>query len=78
MVQKIHPLGVIWDPNFAPYVERFQILKLLSKCSILEPSLIKHTFYHCRTVKFTVSDVCSTDWPKKDSANFESQNFEGP
>ena len=39
MVQKIHPLGVIWDPNFAPYVERFQILKLLSKCSILEPSL---------------------------------------
>ena len=26
----------------------------------------------------TVSDVCSTDWPKKDSANFESQNFEGP
>ena len=41
MVQKIHPLGVIWDPNFAPYVERFQILKLLSKCSILEPSLTK-------------------------------------
>ena len=39
MVQKIHPWGVIWDPNFAPYVERFQILKLLSKCSILEPSL---------------------------------------
>ena len=27
--------------------------------------------------KNTVSDVCSTDWPKKDSANFESQNFEG-
>ena len=27
---------------------------------------------------YTVSDVCSTDWPKKDSANFESQNFEGP
>ena len=26
----------------------------------------------------TVSNVCSTDWPKKDSANFESQNFEGP
>ena len=26
----------------------------------------------------TVSDVCSTDWQKKDSANFESQNFEGP
>ena len=26
----------------------------------------------------TVSDVCSTDWPKKDSTNFESQNFEGP
>ena len=28
--------------------------------------------------KGTVSDVCSADWPKKDSANFESQNFEGP
>ena len=27
---------------------------------------------------FTVSDVCSTDWPKKDSANLVSQNFEGP
>ena len=40
MVQNIHPLGVIWDPNSAPYVERFQILKLLSKCSILEPSLV--------------------------------------
>ena len=40
MVQKIHPRGVIWDPNFAPYVERVQILKLLSKCSILEPSLV--------------------------------------
>ena len=39
MVQKIHPLGVIWDPNSAPYVARFQILKLLSECSILEPSL---------------------------------------
>ena len=39
MVQKIHPRGVIWDPNSAPYVARFQILKLLSKCSILEPSL---------------------------------------
>ena len=26
----------------------------------------------------TVFDVCSTDWPKKDSADFESQNFEGP
>ena len=39
MVQKIHPRGVILDPNFAPYVERFQILELLSKCSILEPSL---------------------------------------
>ena len=26
----------------------------------------------------TVSNICSTDWPKKDSANFESQNFEGP
>ena len=39
MVQKIHPLGVIWVPNFSPYVERFQIQKLLSKCSILEPSL---------------------------------------
>ena len=23
--QKIHPLGVIWVPNFSPYVERFQI-----------------------------------------------------
>ena len=39
MVQKIHPRGVIWDPNSAPYVARFQILKLLSECSILEPSL---------------------------------------
>ena len=44
MVQKIHHLGVILDPNFAPYVERFQILKLLSKCSILEPSLLYYTF----------------------------------
>ena len=41
MVQKIHPQGAIWDPNFAPYVERFQILELLSKCSILEPSLLR-------------------------------------
>ena len=34
MVQKIHTLRVILDPNFAPYVERFQILKLLSTSSI--------------------------------------------
>ena len=27
--------------------------------------------------RHTVSNVCSTDWPKKDIANFESQNFEG-
>ena len=39
MVQKIRPLGVIWVPNFSPYVERFQIWELLSKGSILEPSL---------------------------------------
>ena len=39
MVQKIHPRAVIWDPNSAPYLERFQFLKLLSECSILEPSL---------------------------------------
>ena len=43
MVQKVHPRGVTRDPNFAPYVERFQILKLLSECSILEPSLCKLT-----------------------------------
>ena len=46
MVQKIHPRGVILDPNFAPYVERFQILELLSKCSILEPSLANHATYY--------------------------------
>ena len=40
MVQKIHPWGVIWVPNSGPYVKRFQIRELLSKCSILEPSLI--------------------------------------
>ena len=32
MVQKIHPWGVIWVPDFGPR-------ELLSKCSILEPSL---------------------------------------
>ena len=36
MVQKI---GV---PNSGPYVKRFQIREFLSKCSILEPSLIYH------------------------------------
>ena len=40
MVQKIHPWAVIWDPNSAPYLEKFQFLKLLSECSILEPSLV--------------------------------------
>ena len=44
MAQKIHPGGVIWVPNFGPYVDRFQIRKLLSKCSILEPSLDYVTF----------------------------------
>ena len=39
MGQKINPQGVIWDPNSAPYLERFQFLKLLSEGSILEPSL---------------------------------------
>ena len=39
MVQKIHPRGVIGVPNSGPYVKRFQIRELLSKCSILEPSL---------------------------------------
>jgi hypothetical protein len=39
MVQKIHPWGVIGVPNSGPYVKRFQIRELLSKCSILEPSL---------------------------------------
>ena len=53
MVQKIHPRGVILDPNFAPYVERFQILELLSKCSILEPSL----FYLSSIVYFQPSFV---------------------
>ena len=43
MVQKIHPRVVFLDPNFAPYVERFQIIELLSKCSILEPSLTTYT-----------------------------------
>ena len=41
MVQKIHPWGVIGVPNSGPYVKRFQIRELLSKCSILEPSLTK-------------------------------------
>ena len=40
MVQKIRPWGVIWVPDFSPYVERFQIRELLSKGSILEPSLL--------------------------------------
>ena len=40
MVQKIHPWGVIGVPNSGPYVKRFQIRELLSKCSILEPSLV--------------------------------------
>jgi hypothetical protein len=48
MVQKIHPLGVIWVPNFSPYVERFQNRKLLSKCSILEPFL-----YYLTVAKFS-------------------------
>ena len=39
MVQKIHPWVVNWVPDFSPYVERFQIWELLSKGSILEPSL---------------------------------------
>ena len=39
MVQKIHLLGMIWVPNFDPYVWRFQIWELLSKYSILMVNL---------------------------------------
>ena len=39
----------------------------------------ENTFWDLATFHIhTVSDVCSTDSPKKDSTNFESQNFEGP
>ena len=44
MVQKIHPWGVIGVPNSGPYVKKFQIQELLSKCSILEPSLTQVTY----------------------------------
>ena len=51
MVQKIHPWGVIGVPNSGPYVKRFQIRELLSKCSILEPSLYNYA-KSCGNVKY--------------------------
>ena len=47
MVQKIQPRRVIGVPNSGPYVKRFQILELLNKCSILEPSLGKYKYNTC-------------------------------
>ena len=43
MVQRIQPRRVIGVPNSGPYVKRYQILELLNKCSILEPSLATDT-----------------------------------
>ena len=54
MVQKIHPWDVIGVLNSGPYVKRFEIQELLSKCSILKPSLIQPiivlTFFHLLVV----------------------------
>ena len=60
MVQKIHPWGVIWVPDFSLLVERFQIRKLLSKCSILEPSLGKHTAWTAKSTDFAYFHMPTT------------------
>ena len=34
--------------------------------------------YNSLYQNLTMWDLCTIDWPKEDTANFESQNFEGP